>query len=152
MSYSELHHQKDFLVLRPVDSVTAVDLKQAADTSLALFYFPKCWKNVQIIKMGGNILTAGGAVTVAGKAKLQIDGTDVENDLGTVLTLDWPGADAVVHSSIEKDMNLATDDFGSRMWADVDDGVAIEMLVHTEGTGAGDQEFHPYLVVRINPM
>jgi hypothetical protein len=151
MSYSELQHQRDLLVLRPVNSVTAVDLKQAAGTALAVFNAPKAWYPLKLVKMGGNIITAGGAVTIAGKAKLQIAGTDLDDDGSTVLTLDWAGANAAAHSNIEKDLDTETGDFGPVTYEEVTDGQKIEMLVHTEGTGAGAQSFHPYLIIRISP-
>lgn len=151
MSYSELQHQKNFLVLRPVSSVTAVDLKQAPGTALCTFHFPKDWGRVQLIKMGGNVLTAGGAVTVNGKAKLQVAGADVEDEDANDLTLSWGGANLAAHEAIEADLNQYTGDFGAKQYETALYNKKIEMLVHTEGTGAGSQSFHPYLIVRIDP-
>lgn len=147
--------KNDDLVLFPVNTITAGSLKDAAATSLGKFAFPKDWATCLIIKMGFTAAAAGGAQTTAGTMKLQIAGADVEN----ASAVDFTAASVVSHAAwaqVETDLNSVTSSLSLTSnnynavpnYPEADTGELIELLVATQGVGAGDQTIFPYLVVR----
>lgn len=144
---------------------TALSLKDAAATSLGVFSCPAGWGGMDILAMGFTFDTAGGAQTTAGTFSLQIAATDVKyssaatnDNLGSVIT----GASVVSHaawSNVETNLNRALGTANglngtaaqvvpAPVYPYATDGQKVELLVATQGVGAGDQTGYPYLLVR----
>lgn len=146
--YQALH------VLRPINTITAGSLKDAAATSLALFTIPKAWGTVYVVAMGMTMAAAGGAQTTAGTAKLQIAAADVTDDASAAFTM----ASVVSHaafSSVETELDQNSTNVtalaGAKSYPTLTSEQKCELLVATQGVGAGDQTMHPYLLVKLKP-
>ena len=141
-------------LLRPINTVSAVDVHDTAGTSLALFTIPVHWGTVEILAMGAHYAAAGGAQTVDGTIMLEIAGADVEDADGDdfVVTCE---ASHTIWDAVETSLNSttsATELTQGPSFPTADYNDKIEMKIGTEGTGAGDQTLWPYLIVRIkNP-
>ena len=142
-------------VLRPVNTITAGDLTDAANTSLGIFTIPASWGKVNLLAIGFHPAAAGGAQTTAGTIRLQVAGVDVDDAAGAAFT----AASVVSHVAydpVETDLNATTSALELSQQpnypqADSDD--KLELLVETQGVGAGDQTVYPYLIVQIaNPQ
>jgi hypothetical protein len=133
---------------RPHNTVSAVDLKGAADASLAKWWVPAGVASIQVVAMGFHHAAAGGAQTTAGTMVLEIGGTDVENAAGT----DFSAASVVSHTAdtnVETELNSTTDTLAAApSYPTASSGQLIEAKVGTQGVGAGDQTVMPYLLVR----
>lgn len=142
-------------VLRPINTITAGDLTDAAGTSLGLFTVPQSWGKVDILAMGFHYAAAGGAQTAAGTMMLEVAGADVEDADGD----DFVVTSTASHSaweSEETDLNSTTSTTELSQEPSYPQATSeqkIELKVGTQGSGAGDQTIHPYLIVRIaNPQ
>lgn len=140
-------------IIRPINSVSATDLKSAADTVAGLFLIPPEWGAVQILKMGFHASAAGGAVTTPGTLKLTVGGQDVEDLDGNVMELPTV-EDAPIYAPFEMSLNRTTRERNlvaepDYPYATAEEGV--QLRVGTQGSGAGAQTVFPYLIVRIHP-
>lgn len=139
------------MVLRPVNTVSAGNLKSAADTSLGLFTVPATWGKVNILAMGFHGAAAGGAQTTAGTMRLQVAGVDVDDAAGNPFVA-ASVASHLAFDVVEESLNRTTSltelsQEPNYPTATSDD--KIELLVATQGAGAGDQTVYPYLIVQI---
>lgn len=140
--YQALH------VLRPVDTVTAKDLAAAAGASCGIFVIPAGWGAAKIKAIGAAFAAAGGAQTTNGTAKLQIDGADVVDATGTAFTVSskpshgaWSVKETELNKAASADPKLAP------VYPVALPGQKVEVVVGTQGVGAGDQTAHLYLLV-----
>lgn len=154
MSYSEY----DDVMLVPVNTITAVSLKDAAATSGGKFAFPKDWGTVYVLEIGATFDTAGGAQTTAGTFGVYIAGSAVNDSAGnpfTVASVASHAAWSQVETSLngrDTDLTDASNNYNAEPnWPEADSGEALEVKVITQGVGAGDQTCHPYLIVRRKP-
>lgn len=141
------------MLLTPTNSVSTGNLAASAGTSLAQFRIPGSWGKVDVLAMGGWYSAAGGAQTTDGVAKLQIAGADVEDADGNDFELTSEVSHAI-NAHIETDLNSTTDPLAAPpSYPQATSDQLIEMLVKTQGAGAGSQTIYPYLIVRIaNPQ
>lgn len=135
-------------ILNPVNTISAEDLKGAAASSLGLFVIPAGWGGARIKAIGMAMAAAGGAQTTAGKAKLQIDGVDVLDATGGAFKIAsvashaaWSVVEAELNQSAAGDPKLAP------TYPKVVAGQKVELIVDTQGVGAGDQTARFYLLV-----
>lgn len=140
-------------IWRPINGVSAVDLKSAADTVVGLFLVPPEYGAVQIVKFGFHTSAAGGAVTAGGSLKLTIGGVDVMNADEEVIELAI-AADSELYEPYEQHLNrtLRPDNLQAvpnYPYALANE--AIQLRVGTQGSGSGAQTVWPYIVVRVHP-
>jgi len=142
-------------ILRPVNSITAADLTDAADTSMGIFTIPACWGTVNILAMGFHPAATGGAQTTAGTMRLEVGAVEVDDAAGNAFV----AASVVSHVAydpVEVDLNQttsATELSQGPVLPQASSDDKIELLVETQGVGAGDQTIYPYLIVQIaNPQ
>lgn len=140
--YQALH------VLHPVDTISAVDLAGVAGSSLGIFVVPAGWGAVRIKAVGIAMAAAGGAQTTAGTAKLQIAGADVVNASSSAFTVAsvanhaaWSVVETELNQSAVADPKLAP------TYPKATAGQKVELVVGTQGVGAGDQTGRCYLLV-----
>lgn len=135
-------------LLRPANTVSAVDLKGSADASLAKFFIPSQWGTAEIIAMGFNAAAAGGAQTTAGTMVMEIGGTDVEDADGN----DFVCASVASHAAaacVETELNSTTNNLTAPpSYPTATKDQLIELKVGTQGAGAGDQTVFPYIIAR----
>ena len=91
---------------------------------------------------------AGGAQTTAGAAKLQIAGADVVDSSSAAFTVAsvashgaWSVVETELNQSATKDPKLAP------TYPKAVAGQKVEVVIATQGVGAGDQNAHFYLLV-----
>lgn len=139
-------------ILRPINTITAGSLKDAAGTSLGIFTIPDGWGGAKVKAMGFHHAAAGGAQTTAGTMKLQKDGSDVVNASSVAFTAASVASHAA-WSAVETELNQAASATPSNApsYPSVTPGQKLELLVATQGVGAGDQTIHPYLLVSQDP-
>lgn len=135
-------------ILRPVNTVTAGSLKDAATTSMGVFVVPSGLGAVRIKAIGMAMAAAGGAQTTAGTAKLQIAGVDVNNSASAAFTI-ASVADHAAWTVVETELNQSatTDPKAAPTYPKAVAGQKVELIVATQGVGAGDQTAHFYLLV-----
>lgn len=137
-------------VLRPVNSITAVDLKAAAATSAGKFFVPHTYGSMQILAIGFNVVATGGAITTPGTLALYIDGVAVEDADENTFELGLSVATSAIGRPYELDLNRAT------VYQEPDYPIAladqlIELKVETQGVGAGAMSVFPYIMARVSP-
>lgn len=139
-------------VLRPTNTITAGDLTDSAGTSLGKFHIPYWWGKATILAMGAHYAAAGGAQTTAGTAQLEVDGSALQDAAGAEFELTSVASHADGDVLTEVDLNSTTDNLSAEpSYPTVLPGQTIEMVVGTQGAGAGDQTIFPYLIVAIAP-
>ena len=139
--------------LWPYDKTAGTSLKDAADTSAGKWRIPSLWGTVDIIEFGMWGTATGGAQTTAGTLELRVAGTAVNSDaaaykpasvashvIDTVaaVSLNSTSSSAVVGSSYDT----------APAYPSATSAQLIEALVDTQGVGAGDQVYLPYIIVR----
>ena len=140
--------------LLPWDSITAKDLKGAANTVLATFYVPASYGSIDLKRMGFIGAVAGGAQTTAGTMKLRINGTDVTDaDLAVFVCSSVVShtAGSVVETSLDKQTNADELSTTPPVYPAAVAGDVITCCVGTQGVGAGDQTVFPYLLYSETP-
>lgn len=140
--YQALH------VLFPVDTTSAKDLAAAAGSTCGIFVIPAGWGAAKIKAIGVAFAAAGGAQTTNGTAKLQIAGADVVDASGVAFTV-ASKADHAAWSVKETELNKAAsaDPALAPVYPVALPGQKVELVVGTQGAGAGDQTGRFYLLV-----
>lgn len=150
-----LERFQERVTLRPNNVVpgTGVDLKSAGGTAIGNFVIPDVWGTVTVLAIGLEYVAAGGAQTTAGAAKLQIAGADVNNAAGSPFTV-ASVASHTLYDTEETELNSTTaanQYSAAPSYPTLTAGQACQMIVATQGAGAGPQTVYPYLVIRQKP-
>lgn len=140
-----------FLV-RPMDTITAGSLKDAAGTSLGKFALPDYYGQCILLAFGFTFAAAGGAETTNGKMQVEVGGFDVTVDGSTATAAS--SASHTAHDCVETNCNntpTADELTDKPEYPLVAGGTLIEWKVDTQGVGAGDQTVHPYAILVRRP-
>lgn len=128
---------------------TPRDLKSAAGTVIGNFVIPAVWGQVTVMGIGLMYGAAGGAQTTAGTAKLQIAGVDVGAPFVVASV-----ASHTIYDTAETELNATTaanQYSAAPSYPTLTAGQVCQMLVATQGAGAGSQTVYPYLIIRQKP-
>ena len=136
---------------------TAQDMTQAANTSFGVWYVPTGISQVQIRAIGIMMAAAGGVQTTAGTLRIELNGdpwdTDTTGDADVTHFTVASVANHAIGSSVETNLDTnAPDTSNPPNYLVAKAGDKLEMLVDTQGVGAGDQTAYPYLVAYIDPQ
>ena len=147
-------------LFRPMDTVSAVDLKGVAAAVLGSWMVPQPPAaytdgtlpvgTLQLRSFGFNAAAAGGAQTTAGTLQLAVNGVAILDGNGAAFHCDSVANHAKgAAASCSLNQTLAASKLtAAPSYPTVNPGDIITWIVGTQGVGAGDQTIYPWLDLR----
>lgn len=137
-------------IVRPMNSITAGDLKAAAGTSLGLFSLPDYFGQCLVLAIGFTFAAAGGAETTHGSMEVEIAGDNIEVASATLAPASV--ASHTIHDCVESSCNNSSGTLEEAPeYPLIAGGQLLEWKVNTQGVGAGDQTVYPYAILVRRP-
>lgn len=137
-------------VVRPMNSISAGDLKAAAGTSLGLYALPDYFGQCLVLGIGFTFAAAGGAETTHGLMEVEIAGDDIEVTSATLTCASV--ASHTIHDCVEESCNNSSGTLEEAPeFPVITGGTLLEWKVNTQGVGAGDQTVFPYAILVRRP-
>lgn len=139
-------------IVRPVNTITAGNLTDAAGTSIGKWFCPDFFGECLVLAIGFNYAAAGGAQTTDGKMEVEIAGDNIE--VASAVATATSAASHTASDCVETSCNnTATADnlTTAPSYPKIAGGQLLEWKVNTQGAGAGDQTVHPYAILVRRP-